>query len=211
MGLDYLDLFLVHWPVSLQATENVGSARAFENATPADRGEATDASGNLLIDWEHTCESIAAENGRTGSYKPTWRALQKLVSDTDKVRAVGVSNFSIQQLQEVLSAAGDIPLSCNQIEAHPYFPNTELIDFMSKEGILATIYSPFAPMETEGPTLLRDPSVERLAKKNGMGLGQLLQSWAVQRGTVPLGKSQNPGELSSKQSLVVAVNQAQSE
>ena len=42
--------------------------------------------------------------------------------------------------------------------------------------------------------LVEDPIILRVAKKNGMGAGQLLQSWAVQRGTIPLGKSQTPGE-----------------
>ena len=192
MGLDYIDLFLAHWPVSLKAAENIGSARAFENASPKDRGEAVDSSGNVILDWRYTCESIATANGETGSYKPTWGALQRLVG-TGKVRAVGVSNFSIEQLQEVLSVGGDVPLSCNQVEAHPWFPNAELIDFMNEHSILATVYAPFAPREDGGPLLIKDGQVARLARKNGMGLGQLLQSWAVQRGTIPLGKSQNPG------------------
>ena len=196
MGLEYLDLFLAHWPATLQAAENIDSARAFEGATPAERGEATDSNGDVILDWKHTCESIAAASGKVGSYKPTWCAMQKLVA-TGKVRAVGVSNLNIQQLQEIISVGGNVPLSCNQIEAHPWFPNTELINFMKKEGILATIYSPFAPKETDGPTLINDPEVKRLAEKNGMGLGQLLQSWAVQRGTIPLGKSQNPGEMTN--------------
>ena len=194
MELDYLDLFLAHWPVTFQAGDNIATARSFQNATTADRGEVNGEDGRKLIDWEHSCETIAAANGKKGSYKPTWRELQRLVG-TGKVRAVGVSNFNIEQLQEVLSVGGDVPVSCNQIEAHPWLPNTELITFMRTEGILATAYSPFAP-KSEGPTLIGDPEVTRLAKKNDMGVGQLLQSWAVQRGTIPLGKSQTPGKWS---------------
>jgi len=199
MGLDYLDLFLAHWPVTFEAGENITTARTFEHATAKERGEAVDANGRVFIDWVHCCESISAANGKTGSYKATWRELQRLVG-TGKVRAVGVSNFNIEQLQEVLAMGGDVPVSCNQIEAHPYFPNTELITFMEGEGILPSVYSPFArPITsevTEAPTvLLNDPDVKRLAEENSMGLGQLLQSWAVQRGTVPLGKSQTPARI----------------
>ena len=197
MGLDYLDLFLAHWPVTFQAGENIAVARTSENATAAERGEAVDANGKVIIDWIHCCESISAARGKTGSYQATWRELQRLVS-TGKVRAVGVSNFNIEQLQEVLAVGGDVPVSCNQVEAHPWFPNTELITFMKENGILPTVYCPFARPKTSEVTgnplaLLNDPEVKRLAEKNAMGAGQLLQSWAVQRETVPLGKSQTPG------------------
>ena len=190
MKLDYIDLFLAHWPFSFQAAQNIVTAQSFQNATPAERGEAVGEDGKITIDWEHSCETIVAVNGKRGSYKSTWRELQRLVG-TGKLRAVGVSNFNIEQLQEVLSVKGDVPVSCNQIEGHPWFPNTDLINFIKKEGILATMYSPFAPKK-EPPFLLEDAEVKHLAEKNKMGIGQLLQSWAVQRGTIPLGKSQTP-------------------
>ena len=194
MGLDYLDLFLAHWPVTFQAGPAINTASAARTATVSERGEVLDEDGQIVKDWTHCCASIAATNGEQGSYVPTWREMQRLVIETDKVRAVGTSNFNIEQLQEVLLAEGDVPVSCNQIEAHPWLPNSDLIAFMRDHAILATAYSPFAPKSTPGPTLLEDPGVKRLAEKNGMGLGQLLQSWAVQRGTIPLGKSQTPGE-----------------
>ncbi|MCJ1378826.1 hypothetical protein MMC17_001925 [Xylographa soralifera] len=197
MGLDYLDLFLAHWPVTFRAGEKITTAKASEHATTVDRGEASDGNGRIIIDWAHCCESISAAHGEIGSYKSTWRELQRLVG-TGKVRAVGVSNFNIEQLQEILTVGGNVPVSCNQIEAHPWFPNTELITFMKANGILPTVYCPFArPMASEAigglPVLLNDPDVKRLAEENTMGVGQLLQSWAVQRGTVPLGKSRTPG------------------
>ena len=201
MELDYLDLFLAHWPVTLQARDNIATAKSFQDASPADRGEVVGEDGRTIIDWEHSCETIAAANGKKGSYKPTWRELQRLVG-TGRVRAVGVSNFNIEQLQEVLSVGGKVPVSCNQIEAHPWFPNTDLLNYMRKENILATMYSPFAPKRGGGPTLLEDTEVKRLAEKNGMGVGQLLQSWAVQRGTIPLGKSQTPGRLAKTSSPI---------
>lgn len=114
--------------------------------------------------------------------------MKKLVS-TGKTRAIGVSNFSIADIQDILPHATEIPISCNQVEVHPWLPNSQLIDFCKKHDILTTCYSPFAGQKDDGKTLLQDDTVNKLAEKNDMGVGQLLQSWAVQRGTVPLGKS----------------------
>lgn len=193
IGIDYLDLFLAHWPVVLEARSNISTAKAFPDATDAEKAIATSAAGKAMVDWTHTSESIAVMNGRTGSFIPTWQAMQAIVA-TGKVRAVGVSNFSIVQLQEILSAGGTVPVSCNQVEAHPWFPNTELLNFMQSQDILKTVFCPFAGQQRGGTRLVEDPIIVRLAQKNEMGVGQMLQSWAVQRGTVPLGKSQTLGE-----------------
>lgn len=193
MGIEYLDLFLAHWPVVLQATSDISTAKAFPAATNAEKAIATTADGKAIVDWKHTCRSIAAANDQRGSFVPTWQAMQRLVA-TGKVRAVGVSNFNISQLQEILSAGGTVPVSCNQVEAHPWFPNTPLLEFMDGAEIMKAVYCPFAGQKKNGPGLIKDPVVLHLAQKNQMGVGQLLQSWAVQRGTVPLGKSQTPGQ-----------------
>jgi len=127
--------------------------------------------------------------------------MQTLIS-TGRCRAIGVSNFSIRQLEELLphhsspaDSDSNIPLSCNQIESHPWLPNTPLLSYMRAHSILATVYSPFAGQSASGHTLLHDPVVRDIAAKNGMGAGQVLQSWAVGRGTVPLGKSQDEGRI----------------
>lgn len=196
MGLEYIDLFLAHWPITFQVqSDRIANARAFPGSTNEDKAIVTGADGKPAIDWAHTAQSIAAANGQRGSMKPTWQALQKLV-EMRKVRAVGVSNFNVEQLKEVIAVGGDVPVSCNQVEAHPWFPNTELLKFMREQGILETVYCPFAGQGKDGKLLVEEQLVKDLAAKNGMGVGQLLQSWAVQRGTIPLGKSQNSGERS---------------
>ena len=193
MGIEYLDLFLAHWPVVFQATSDISTAKAFPAATNAEKAIAATADGKVIVDWSHTCQSIAAANNQRGSFVPTWQALQGLVA-TGKVRAVGVSNFNIAQLQEILSVGGAVPVSCNQVEAHPWFPNSGLLEFMDRAEILKAVYCPFAGQKKSGIQLVKDPAVVHLAQKNDMGVGQLLQSWAVQRGTIPLGKSQTPGQ-----------------
>lgn len=69
--------------------------------------------------------------------------MQRL-SLTGKARAVDVSIFSMAPLEELLPYATDVPISCDQIEAHPLLLNTELIDFMHKHDIVATCCCPFA-------------------------------------------------------------------
>ena len=134
--------------------------------------------------------------GHKGSFVPTWQAMENSVKN-GKARAIGLSNFSITELKDVLAAVKDIPISCNQIEVHPWLPQNALIEFGKKNDILITCYSPFAGQKADGATLLKDEQVLELAKKNDMDVGQLLQSWAVQRGTVPLGKSSTPARIKS--------------
>ena len=130
--------------------------------------------------------------GQIGSFVPTWKAMKRLVS-TGKVRAVGVSNCSVADLEELIPYSTDVPISCNQVEVHPWLPNNELISYAKRHGILITGFSPFAGQKEDGHTLIKDETVKMIAAKNGMDVGQALQSWAVQRGTVPLGKSQTEG------------------
>jgi diketogulonate reductase-like aldo/keto reductase len=134
--------------------------------------------------------------GQQGSFIPTWNAMKALVKK-GKTRTIGLSNYSVAELRDVLPEAQDIPISCNQIEVHPWLPQNELIAFGKEHGILTTCYSPFAGQKEDGATLLKDDKVIKLAEKNAMGVGQLLQSWAVQRGTVPLGKSSTPSRIKS--------------
>lgn len=191
MKISYLDCLLLHWPVAFEATslEGLRDASASKQASLSKKGMRLTVDGKVIINWEHTSEPIARANGHaTGSIVPTWNAMKALVK-RGKVRAIGVSNFGIADLKALLPHAQDVPISVNQIEAHPWFPNTELIDFGKRHGIVTTCFSPFAGQKANGSTLIHDPTVRQLAEENGMDVGQLLQSWAVQRGTVPLGKS----------------------
>jgi len=122
--------------------------------------------------------------------------MQKLVS-TGKTRAVGISNFSITDIKALLPHQDEVPISCNQIEVHPWFPQTQLIEFHKEHNILTTCYSPFAGQKKDGATLVKDETVQRLAKESGLEEGQLLQSWAVQRRTIPLGKSATESRIKS--------------
>lgn len=119
---------------------------------------------------------------------PTWQALKTLVS-TGKTHAVGVANFSIDDLEELLPYTYDVPISCNQVEANPWFQNSDLIAFMREHGILPMCYSPFSGMKLDERYLVIDPKVVELARGIGMDAGQMLLSWAVQRGALPVVRS----------------------
>lgn len=214
MGLDYVDLLLAHFPAAIKPSGDLNSAVNFTGATLQDQRCSEEKNGNYLPDLEHCPRAVAAINGfpGVGSFVPTWEAMKSLVR-AGKCRAIGVSNFERVHLEEILPYASheDIPISCNQIEAHPWYPNVELIEFLHKEGILPTIYSPFAPktfmvksgvvegceFAPNGVTLLQEPVVKEIASSNGMDVGQVLQSWAVQRGTVPLAKSRSKTRIAS--------------
>jgi len=197
MQLDYVDLLLAHWPCAWQAAsrEDLEKAWTGPDATPEDKGYVVK-DGKPVIDWKHTSGPVARAAGHEGSFVPTWQAMQALVK-TGKVRAVGVSNFSIAGLEELLPHSAEVPISCNQVEVHPWLPQTELIEFSRKHGILTSCYSPFAGQKGDGEKLLDDPTVIKVAEKNGLDVGQLLGSWAVQRGTIPLGKSSTPKRIRS--------------
>ena len=190
-------MLLLHWPVAFKpiSFEALKEASASNQASMAKKGMALTDDGGLIVDWQYTSGPIARAGGHEGSIVPTWNAMKELVKK-GKARAIGVSNFGVADLKALLPHAEshDVPISVNQIEAHPWLPNKEVVEFGNEHGIITTCFSPFAGQKADGATLIHDPTVQRLAKKNDMGVGQLLQSWAVQRCTVPLGKSGNEGQ-----------------
>ncbi|ETN41004.1 uncharacterized protein HMPREF1541_02936 [Cyphellophora europaea CBS 101466] len=159
----------------------------------------------LLLHWPQAFEPTSLEylqqaSAGNAAIVSTWNAMKELVKK-GKVRSIGVSNFGIKDLEALLPHAQDVPISVNQVEAHPWFPNNDVVNFGKQHGILTSCFSPFAGQKADGATLIHDPTVKTVAKKNDMGVGQLLQSWAVQRGTIPLGKSGNKDRIKANCSV----------
>jgi len=98
--------------------------------------------------------------------------MEKLVS-TGKVKAIGVSNYSVQYLEELLPQATITP-AANQIENHPSLPQQEIVDFCNKKGIHITAYSPLG--STGSPLFTAAPIVE-VAQKRGVTPATVLLSW----------------------------------
>lgn len=111
------------------------------------------------------------------------QALEKL--DKSKVRAIGVSNFNVKKLEKLLKTANVVP-AVNQVELHPYLPQTELLEFAKKHNIHITAYSPLG--STDSP-LLKDEKIIEIAKKYNKSPAQIILSWGVKRGTSVIPKS----------------------
>lgn len=133
LGLEYLDLYLVHWPVK-------------------------------------------------GKYIDTWKALEKLYAD-GKVRAIGVSNFHIHHLQDVLEVAEVKPM-VNQVEYHPKLSQVELLNFCKQNGIQMEAWSPLMQGE-----LLQNEVLMDLAEKYNKTVAQIILRWDLQNGVITIPKS----------------------
>ncbi|EJD34999.1 Aldo/keto reductase [Auricularia subglabra TFB-10046 SS5] len=158
LGLDYLDLYLIHWPV----------------AFPPGRGNfPKDANGKVEIDTGVTLLE-------------TWKAM--LALPKSKVRAVGVSNFSVDAIKALVAATGQKP-AANQVEAHPYLPQDELLAYGRQEGIHITAYSPLGNNMVGKPRLTEHPVVKQVAEKLGATTAQVLIAWSAQKGFSVIPKS----------------------
>ena len=133
LGLDHVDLYLVHWPVA-----------------------------GLRLD--------------------TWRAMEKLCAE-GKARAIGVSNYMIRHLEELLGASRVAP-AVNQVELSPFLYPQDLVRFCQAKGIVLEAYSPL----TRGRRL-GHPAIVAAAKKHGRTPAQILIRWALEHGFVVLPKS----------------------
>ncbi|AWB46880.1 aldo/keto reductase [Paenibacillus sp. CAA11] len=133
LGLEYLDLYLIHWPVK-------------------------------------------------GKYKETWKALEKLYKE-GKVRAIGVSNFHVHHLEDLLGDAEVVP-AVDQVELHPYLSQLELRKFAESKGIQIEAWSPLANGQ-----IIKDETISKIAEKYGKTSAQIVLRWDLQSKIVTIPKS----------------------
>ncbi|ARU63809.1 aldo/keto reductase [Tumebacillus avium] len=115
-------------------------------------------------------------------YKETWRALEKLYKD-GLVRAIGVSNFQVHHLQDLMATANVKPM-VNQVEYHPYLTQKELLAFCKQEGIQFEAWSPIMRGRVND-----EPVIVQLAEKYGKTPAQIVLRWDLQHGVVTIPKS----------------------
>ena len=154
LGLRYLDLYLIHTPFAFQ---------------PGNEQDPRDQNGNVIYD-----------NGVT--LLDTWRAMESLV-DHGKCRAIGLSDISLNELLPIYESARIKP-AVVQVEAHPYLPEAELLEFCKEKGIVLLAFAPLG--HGMRPGLLEDPVISAIAARVGKTPAQVLLAWAVQRGTAVL-------------------------
>jgi aldehyde reductase len=154
LRLSYMDLYLIHTPFAFR---------------PGDEQDPRDQNGNVLYD-----------NGVT--LLDTWRAMESLVDD-GRCRAIGLSDIGLNELLPIYESARVKP-AVVQVEAHPYLPETELLEFSKEKDI---VFLAFAPLgHGMRPGLLEDPVIVAIAAHVGKTPAQVLLAWAVQRGTAVL-------------------------
>ncbi|KAI4300085.1 hypothetical protein L6164_033501 [Bauhinia variegata] len=173
LQLDYLDLYLVHFPIATRHT-GVGT-------TDSALGE----DGVLDIDT-------------TISLETTWHAMEELVS-LGLVRSIGISNYDIFLTRDCL-AYSKIKPAVNQIETHPYFQRDSLVKFCQKHGICVTAHTPLggAAANTEWfgtVSCLDDQVLKGLAEKYKKTAAQVALRWGIQRNTVVIPKTSKPERL----------------
>lgn len=154
LGLEYLDLYLVHWPT----------------AFPAGRGDFPQDEHGFVIPADPLPKLTE-----------TWKGMEAALQ-AGLTKAIGVSNFNRAQLQEILDAA-QTPPAVLQIESHPYLTNQELIDFARSHGIEITAYSPLAHAKAvDGDkVLLEDPILKQIASAHGKTPAQVLIRYQMDR------------------------------
>lgn len=150
LQLEYLDCYIVHTPF------------AFE---PGDDPDPRDERDDVIYDFEVTLAD-------------TWRAMERLV-DEGRCKSIGLADIALDTLK-VLVAGARIKPAVVQVEAHPYLPEWELLDFCRQHGIVLLAFAPLGHgME---PKVLEDPVITSIAQRLGKAPAQVALAWAVQRG-----------------------------
>jgi alcohol dehydrogenase (NADP+) len=137
----------------------------------------------------------------------TWPVMEAMV-DKGLCKHIGVSNFSVAKLKELLENSRLMP-EMNQIELHPYLQQPAMLKFCKSNGIHLTGYAPLGSADRperlkveDEPILLEEPAITTIAERHGITPAQLVLSWAIHRRTAVIPKSVNPGRL--KQNLSAA-------
>ncbi|KAH9454580.1 hypothetical protein MJO28_007583 [Puccinia striiformis f. sp. tritici] len=178
----YLDLYLIHFPVSFAYPES-STASGSDILTP------------LAEDGVHVKLDLQT------SIVDTWKEMIKLL-DSGKVKAIGVSNFEIEHLEAIIKATGVTP-SANQIERHPLCLQTELVSYCNSKNIHVTAYSPLGNNLAGELKIVDYPEVKETAAKISKETGetvdpaQVLIAWGAVGGISVIPKSVTPSRIDS--------------
>jgi len=129
-----------------------------------------------------------------GTRVETWRAMVAL-AESGRARAVGVSNFTIDHLQELIDATGIAP-STNQVEIHPFLQQRELVLYCREHGIAVEAWAPLTKAQRLG-----DPVLGAVASEVRRSVAQVLIRWSLQKGFIVLPKSSNRSRIRENRSV----------
>ncbi|XP_030070364.1 aldo-keto reductase family 1 member C1 homolog isoform X1 [Microcaecilia unicolor] len=173
LQLNYINLYLIHWPVSLKFGENV---------FPKDEN------GRLIFGKTDLCA--------------IWEALEAC-KDAGLVKSIGVSNFNRRQLEMILNKPGlKYKPVCNQVECHPFLTQKKLLEFCKMNDIVLVGYSVLGSINVDMewrndsiPPVLHDPVVTKIAEKYNKSPAQVSIRYIIQRGIVAIAKSFTPKRI----------------
>ncbi|KAJ9486657.1 hypothetical protein VN97_g6676 [Penicillium thymicola] len=132
---------------------------------------------------------IHSSSSGSAGRKLLWQALEKLYAE-GKTKSIGVSNFGVGHIEEMRSYAQVFPPHVNQIELHPWCQQRVIDEYCQKNGIIVEAYSPIVRNYKAN-----DPTLMEVAKKYGKSTQQVLIRYALQKGWVPLPKTDNPERI----------------
>ena len=125
-----------------------------------------------------------------GNYIAGYKQMEKAYKE-GKVKAIGLSNFNQEQIQEILDMC-EVKPAVLQTEVHPYFQEKELKQFLSKEGILIQSWYPLGHGDK---ALLEEPLFSELGRKYGKSNAQIILRWHIQDGNIVIPGSKNPAHI----------------
>ena len=170
LGLSYLDLYLVHWPVAFALLP-----------------------GNKFAENEGKTDRHYADVSR----QQVWQAMESLV-DAGLVRSIGVSNHNLQQLHDILSYCRHAPVT-NQVECHPFLNQRFLYNNMKQLGITLTAYCPLGNVARDAAEAsqgcMLDSTLAAIAAARQRTVAQVMLRWHLQCGHVVIPKSSSPQRI----------------
>lgn len=190
LQLDYIDLYLMHWPGPAYTSMHRKKEVVQENP------------------WYYAADNTKNSQDMQHERAETWRAMED-ASRKGLVRAIGVSNMTVEHLKKLKETATLWPPAVNQVECHPLYPQTELREYCQQEGIVLQAYASLGGQDTGKakwndllgdqngkPTpkksksdLLHAPAVIELAREVQATPAQLLLRWGLERGCVIISKT----------------------
>ena len=210
LGVDYVDLWLMHWPGPAYSTMN-----RRKDVVEEDR-------------WHY---ATTAEGDMAQVRSETWRAMED-AHRNGKARAIGVSNMTVQHLKALKERASIWPPAVNQVEMHPLYPQTELLEYCRREGIVVQAYSSLGGQDTgkaewnrilgvssqSVPSVTPDGKKEKmkkvvkhdllharpvanLAAEVGATPAQILLRWALERDCAVIPKTESPERMDENADL----------
>ena len=186
LGLDYLDLYLVHFPIALAHVP-------FETRYPPEWVHDPDAETPMMVESHVPLEE-------------TWHAMEALLA-RELVHAIGVCNYNVALLRDLMNYAR-IPPAVLQVESHPYLVQERLLRFCREQDVAVTAYSPLGAlsyveldMAAADEAVIAQPVVRRIAERHGRTPAQVVLRWGIQRGTSIIPKTSKAERLRENATL----------